>query len=285
MTRRPAPLAIRVIRSAVLVYLGLLAVLGGCQRRYIYYPARAPEPALRDRAGSRGLEPWRGEAGELIGWRTGPAAGAESAVLVFHGNAGHALHRSYYSDALSVTGPGRARETFLFEYPGYGAREGRPSERAIVSAARSAFARLRAEGAGRVFLLGESLGSGVACALAAEFPDEVAGLLLITPFSSLTDVARHHYPAFPVGLLLRDRYDNEAALRGYAGPVVIVVADRDAVVPASLGRRLYEGYGGPKRLRRDAGQTHNELWISPHAPWWMESWEFLDGSGAAPGPG
>lgn len=278
--RAPASLLVRVLRSAALAYIGLLGVLTIFQRHYIYYPAREPEADLLADAARQGLHPWRDADGARIGWRTQPSGAPGTAVLLFHGNAGHALHRTYFASALAASGPGPARETYILEYPGYGSRHGRPSEQSLVAAAHAAFGLLCDSGAPRLFLIGESLGAGVACALAAAHPDQVAGLLLITPFSSLADVARHHYPVLPVRRLLRDRYDNEAALRHYRGPVVIVVADRDTVVPAALGRRLHDGYAGPKQLRADAGATHNELWISGSAPWWVESWAFLDTHGA-----
>lgn len=219
------------------------------------------------------LQPWRDSGNRLIGWQAGGTG--TTAVIVFHGNAGYALHRDIFADALIQTGPADLQKVFLFEYPGYGARSGNPSESVIRSAALAAFDDLTRSGMKRIFLVGESLGSGVACAVAGARPDRVSGLLLLTPFTSLTDVARAHYPFFPIRFFLRDTYDSEAALRNYRGPVVVLVAERDTLVPPALGRRLYETYAGPKQFRMDGGRTHNELRISSTAPWWKESWSFL----------
>ncbi|MDZ4199213.1 MAG: alpha/beta fold hydrolase [Kiritimatiellia bacterium] len=274
---KPAGVLWRVLRSAALVYMGLWMLMASCQRRYIYYPQRATEAELNERARILRMRRWPDAGGETIGWRAGDGRRPDAAVLVFHGNAGFALHRDYISSALLTAGPGQIREVALFEYPGYGARPGHPSQPAFLEAAEEAFMQLREElPDARIFLVGESIGAGVACALAGAHPDAVAGLLLITPFTSLTDVGRHHYPYLPVGRFLRDRYDNVTALKGYAGPVGIVVADADTVVPAKLGRKLHQSYTGPKMLRNDAGRTHNELSYSPHLPWWSEIWRFLD---------
>src|SRR5260221_694683 len=72
-------------------------------------------------------------------------------------------------------------------------------------------------------LLGESIGSGVACALAGEMPDRIAGLALVVPLARLEEVAREKFRWLPVSLLLRDKFDNIAALGSYRGRVAFVV--------------------------------------------------------------
>ena len=263
-----------VARIAVVSYVGVAVLLFLLQRHYIYYPHRAEESELTRIARVDGLEPWRDPEGRLIGWHTASRPEAER-VLVFHGNAGYAVDRSYYAHAFAARPAGRSWQVFLLEYPGYGAREGTPGENALMQAARQALKEMRADNGPPPFVLGESLGSGVGAILAGEHPEAIAGLLLITPFPSLADVAAAHYPILPVRLLLRDRFDAAAALRSYAGPVVVLVAGRDRVVPARLGRRLYEGYDGPKRLIEQTDRDHNTLNVNPGADWWDEAFRFL----------
>ncbi len=143
----------------------------------------------------------------------------------------------------------------------------------MIAAAEEALRNVPADGR-PLFVAGESLGTGVAAALAARHPERVAGLLLITPFLNLADVGRRHYPWLPVRLLLRDRYDSRAALRRYRGPAAFLLADHDEVVSAESGRLLYESYQGPKRLWRQAG-GHNTINYSPNAAWWRETAKFL----------
>jgi hypothetical protein len=167
-------------------------------------------------------------------------------------------------------------DVYLFEYPGYGARPGRPSERTIVDAAEQAARRLLAEEPERpLFLLGESLGSGVATQVASRMPDAVAGIVLVTPFTNIVDVGAFFAPRFLVQLLIRDRYDSETALTQYDGPVAFRLAGRDRVVPTSLGRELHEGYHGPRQLRVDESAGHNTVDYSRVNPWWREVTEFL----------
>ena len=85
----------RLAGMALLAYLVLLVFFAAFQRRMIYFPTRASETALLAEAARIGAEPWREEGGALIGWRVrAPSQPARCRVLVFHGNAGCALHRT-----------------------------------------------------------------------------------------------------------------------------------------------------------------------------------------------
>lgn len=266
-----------LLRMGLLVYVGFLALLMGCQRHFIYYPVRGSEAELSAMAGRLGLAAWRDADGQLIGWRTRRAllAPPRFRALIFHGNAGFALHRTYFVDGFSAVGEGLAWEVLLFEYPGYGARPGHPSEQTFKQAAEAAARLLLAENDRPLFLVGESLGCAVATHLARQFPDRIAGLFLVTPFTRLTDVAAHHYPLFPIRWLMRDRYDAMADLAGYKGPLAVRLAGHDEVVPVRFGQRLFEGYTGPKRLWMESDSTHNTLDYDPQASWWREVVAFL----------
>ncbi len=259
-----------IVRVVALVYIGLIIVLAGCQRSMIYYPTRASEPNALQLAATDGLEPWRNAEDEIIGWRSAHAADDADVMLVFHGNAGFAAHRGYWVHGFAPT-----LTVYIFEYPGYGTRSGKTSEKSFYAAAQEAFEQLQMERSRRIFLGGESLGTGVAAYLAGAQPDRVAGLFLITPFDSLVEVARSHYPIFPVRWFMRDRYESAKHLQHYDGPVAMVLAERDEVVPARFGQRLYDGYDGPKRLWVQEGRTHNTLDLHPGSVWWNEVTAFL----------
>jgi len=252
------------------------AVVGGFQRNLIYFPSHETEPNLLRFARDEGFEPWRDETGAIIGWKSiHPGHHAANRMLVFHGNAGYALHRIHYVSGFQEIDGGPQWEVYLFEYPGYGARPGAVGQEQFVKAGLRALEALKAKDSRPVFLLGESLGSGAACAVAHAAPDRVAGLFLVTPFARMGDVAAHHFGFLPVRLILLDRWDNVTALRGYHGPMAMLIAGQDEVVTAAQGRLLYEGYAGPKRLWTEAGAGHNTINFSPAAPWWHEVSDFL----------
>jgi pimeloyl-ACP methyl ester carboxylesterase len=251
-----------------IVALGVIGIFTALQRQMIYYPTVAGERVLLDEAARLGLQAWREENGDLIGWRPAAESDGGRRMLVFHGNAGFALHREYFVEGFRALGEGW--EVFLFEYPGYGARPGSPSEEAIKSSANRALKLLLSRDSRPIYLVGESLGSGVASHLAAAFPEKVAGLLLVTPFSSLSDVAAHHFKWLPVRTLLSERYDSMEALSHYRGPVAFLLAGQDEVVPKVLGEQLHDHYNGPKWLRVIPGAGHNSLPLYPTADWWGE---------------
>lgn len=256
------------LRITVGVYAGITLLMALRQRSYIYHPRTMPADDAVSMARAQGFVPWHDKTGELAGWqRKNQDAPAGRRILIFHGNAGSALDRTYYEHGFA-TAPG-SWELIIFEYPGYGPRPGSPSEKSVLQAAETALSSLLAEDQTPVYLIGESLGSGPACHLAGKYPEAVAGLWLVTPFTSLVDVARAHYPFLLVRLMMRDRYDNLGALDGYRGPLFILAAEHDRVVPARLARRLYEEAKTPhKRFLEQSGADHNTLDLSPGSEVW-----------------
>ena len=260
---------LRLARIALLVYLGICIAVAGCQNRMLYFPAKHTEPAALARAKESGLVPWRDAHGQLIGWKH-PLARAGARLLVFHGNAGSALDRTHYAEAF-----GAAWEVCILEYPGYGSRDGSPGKDSFIAAGRAAVEDLLATDKRPVFLLGESIGSGPAAALAGEMPEKIAGAVMMIPFARLEEVAKAKFPWLPVSLLLRDKFDNIASLGSFHGPVVFVVAENDDVIGPAQGRKFHTAYAGPKKLIVLPGATHNSFPSEPDAPWFREAGDFL----------
>jgi uncharacterized protein len=124
----------------------------------------------------------------------------------------------------------------LVEYPGYGRSEGKPSEQSITAAMLAAFdwaAKEPRVDAKRIVAHGRSMGGGAAAQLAIRRP--LAALVLESTYTSLADMVRAHgVPDF----LIRNRFDNVAALRAYRGPVLIAHGIDDEVIPFAHARRL-----------------------------------------------
>lgn len=238
------------------------------QDRLLYFPTRV---SVSQAAGGA-LQPWP-DAQALRGLLAPAAAVPRGSVIVFHGNAGHAGDRGYYVQALAPLG----LRVILAEYPGYGPRDGPLGEASLVDdAARSIELAHRQFGA-PLLVVGESLGAGVAAAAAARQRDQVAGLLLITPWNTLADVAAFHYPWLPVRWLLRDRYDSVAHLQGFERPIVLVLAEHDDIVPARFGRALHDALAGPRQLVLLPAAGHNDWLAQVDARWWQQRIDFLLG--------
>lgn len=259
----------------------ILSFLGGCrlQRSMLYYPERMTMEDVDYFARMAGMEPWPSGEEAYLGLANmkerDPSRGT---VIVFHGNAGAAVHRPYYAAAL---GP-RGFRVVVAEYPGYGARPGEKSEESFVNDARLLVARAYREFGGPVYLWGESLGCGVAAAIAPDPGLAVAGVVLITPWDRLYNLAKALFPLLPVRFFMGDHYDNAANLAGYRGPVAVLMAEHDEIIPVRLTGNLYDGLGEPKRLWTFHGAGHNSWPSGPGFEWWDEVTAWLEEKAVAP---
>lgn len=263
--------------SRLTVYSALagLLLLVGCrlQRALLYQPGTYTYPLTRAMARRVGLQPWPVDGDDYRGWVTAAHTnGARGTVVVFHGNAGVAPFRNYYAEGLQPLG----LRVVLAEYPGYGGRAGSPTEARLVSDGLGTVRLVRAAFDGPVYVWGESLGAAVAAAVSHAAGSEVAGLVLITPWDTLAAVTRAHYGWLPSRVLLRDRYDSLAHVAAYRGPVAVLLAAHDEIVPGELSRRLYARSAEPRRLWVFEGVGHNDWPSDAHEVWWQQVVEFLE---------
>lgn len=269
-----------VLVNVALVYLGLLALLYFSQNGLIYYPdQRAPFSPAAYGVPEVSLVQYETPDGlELIGWYAPPPVAGGPVVVFFHGNAAHIGVRADKARAFID----RKFGVFMPEYRGYGGNPGTPGEDALYTDARGALKWLEAQGIGKnqVVLYGESIGSGVAVHMAAEYP--AAALLLEAPFSSLVDVGQSKFWWVPVGLLLKDRYDNQSKIAAFNGPVMVVHGGKDRVVPQKFGVKLYKAATEPKNFLDVPLAGHNDVFYPGVADAMIA---FLDKQGiSAPSP-
>lgn len=243
----------------------------------IYHPFRESEAEMIQVAGREGLMAWKDAAGKVIGWRRDAVRPEKPAnkLVVFHGNAGNAVYREPYVAGFESLNEGRTWEVFLFEYPGYGARPGKTDRKTFNAAAQAAVKELLTRDGRPLFVLGESLGSGVACDVAAKEAG-VKGIVLVTPFARLADVAQSAVPFVPAALMLRDRWDNLAALPHTQVPVAVLIAGCDEVVGCDQGERVFASLGNRLKKRWFFPEArHNTLEFQTSAAWWGEVSDFL----------
>ena len=260
--------ALRILNAFVIAYVLVVVAVFVLQRRLIYFPTKLTLNQAEQAAAQSGFVPWRNKAGQIIGWKMPAHLQPTGSVLIVHGNAGCAIDRSYLAepihDATSV-------DVYVLEYPGYGARAGSPGKRSIFAAGEEAFGLLP-RGLPR-YVVSESIGAGVACHLAKTHPKEVAGLLLFMPYHNLAAVAQRRMFFLPAYFLLLDRFNPAKDLNDYDGPVKIVLAGADEIIPVGSGRQLFDGYTGPKTLQIIFGAHHNDIAEQP-ADWWKDTFSF-----------
>jgi uncharacterized protein len=191
-----------------------------------------------------------GDGKQIHAWHVAARPGAPL-VLYFGGNA----------EDVSWMIPEARRRTpelawLLVNYRGYGGSEGSPSEETISADALQWYDHASAHLKPRaVSVFGRSLGSGAAVVVASQ--RRVDAVVLVTPFDSLVEVARRHYPFLPVSLMLRHRFDSLEHAPKISAPLLCIAAQRDEIIPSSHARRLYDAWGGEKRWIELEGAGHN----------------------------
>jgi alpha-beta hydrolase superfamily lysophospholipase len=271
-----------ILGVAAVVMVVLMAALWVLQDRMLYHPRTRGPAAARGLASEAGLTVISDRDGRILGYRsrrtadgTAAAAGTDTAtatVIIFHGNAGDALDRVHYVRALGQ----RGYEVILAEHPGYGPRSGEHSQASLVRAGTDLVRRIGEEGQQRLILWGESLGAAVVTGIARDTapgdPDLLAGLVLMTPWNNLPDLAAEHLgrqlPFLPIRWLCRDAYDSGDHLTGWPKPVLFVVAEEDEVIPPHHAQALIEEYQGPQAVITLRGVGHNDWPRHPSADWW-----------------
>ncbi|MFQ5958933.1 MAG: alpha/beta hydrolase [Alphaproteobacteria bacterium] len=247
---------LRFIAFACAGYAALAGALYLGQRRMMYYPdASVPSPVSWGVPEMQPVALDTADGLRLLAWYRAAAAGRPTLVY-FHGNAGHIGYRGEKVRPYLDAGYG----VLLLSWRGYGGNPGSPSEEGLYHDGRAALSYLAGEDVppARVVLYGESLGGGVAVQMASERP--VGAVVLEAPFTSLADVAQRHFWYVPARHLVRDRFDSKAKIARIGAPLLVFHGELDRVVPADLGRALYDAAAEPKEARFYPAAGHNDLY-------------------------
>jgi len=232
----------------VLAYSGICALLFFKQRELIYYPGQT-QIAVQETDFSLVHD-----GVTLRGWRLNP--GKTRAVIYFGGNAERLeMSRVEFSELFPD------RTVYLVSYRGYGASEGKPDQAALFGDALALFDEVNEQHPTAIAVVGRSLGSGVASYVASHRP--VERLALVTPFDNLAAVAQSHYPLFPVRWLVRDSYDSARYLTQYRGPLLVLRAGRDEVIPPANTDKLLASLAGVPQVIDFPQADHNNISDDP----------------------
>lgn len=246
--------------SAIVIAAGLYVVVCALlywrQENSIFFP-RPNDPELRQQWADQRVQ-LAVEGATLEGWWTdNPGAQTPHVIIYFGGNAEDVLYTAALASRID------ARRLLVMNYRGYGGSTGNPGQKQLYADALAIYDHVvdGGEPPDHIVLMGRSLGSAMATMLAAH--REVAGVILVTPFDSLADVAAGHYPIFPVRLLLRHPFPSDDWAARAQSPALILAAGRDFIVPAAHAQRLSQRWQGPEEIHvlRDVG--HNDIESNP----------------------
>lgn len=222
------------------VYLAICIGLFFIQRSLLYFPSSM------DNAGA-----WKviKSGSETVGITSGLEK--ENTLVVFHGNAGNASMRTYYSQVM-----GENYNLVIAEYPGYGLNSAEKINQENII--RKARLLMKEVNKGQMIVLGESIGSAVAAQMANEF--KAPKLMLVTPYAKIQNVAQSKFWFLPAYFLIQDKWNTVESIKGYQGKALLVVAENDSVIPPRFASALYENISGNKDLLEIKNADHND-WL------------------------
>jgi fermentation-respiration switch protein FrsA (DUF1100 family) len=233
-------------------YLALGALMFFAQRALMYFPETVrTTPAAAGLPQAEEITLDTADSETIIAWHV-PPRGDKPVVIYFHGNGGSLRLRAERLARLTADGVG----LLAVSYRGYGGSTGHPTEAGLIEDARAAYA-FAAQRYPRIAVWGESLGSGVAVALASEKP--VDRVILESPYSSTVDIAAAVYWFMPVRLLMRDTFRSDLRIAQVKAPVLILHGEVDGIIPIVYGERLFALVPGKKGMVRFPKGSHNDL--------------------------
>lgn len=252
-----------------LVYATVLSGMFLFQRDLQYFPARSdPAPESLGLRGVKRIALPTPDGETLVLWHASATPGRPT-ILFLHGNAGAISDRAdrlayYQSQGLGAV---------LLSWRGYGGSTGKPTEPGLLIDARTAYDHLRGLGipAGRIIMVGESLGTAVAVLTAAQVP--VGAVVLEAPFTAAVDIAARAYPWAPVRLLMKDQFRSRAHIAAIRAPLLILHGEADRVIPFGSGRALYIAAQDPKTFL-SLGPVGHEALFNPAT--WAKGTDFIN---------
>ena len=238
------------------VYAVLVFLLYVFQRELIYFPLQgAPDPEAAGVPEMSLMWLETDDGLKLKAWYRPPLEPGLPTIVYFHGNAGHIGHRAFLIKPYLDFGFG----VLLATYRGYSDNPGNPTELGLYSDGRAAleFIRKREEASSPVVVFGNSIGAAVAVQMALEH--SVDGLVLQSPFTSLVDIGRYHYPYLPIKWLAMDRYDSLSKAGSINVPTLVIYGGEDRIIPPDYSHRLLNAISGPGQGAYIPDKGHNEL--------------------------
>ena len=251
-------LALWIGGAAISLAIASCAAVAGLQNELVF-PNAAEGPMARPTPPGA-TEYWLAAAdgSRVQGWLfLPPGASPQSpvpAVIFFHGNSDYIETKLEYPQFYIEHGIA----CLMVEYRGYRRSTGAPSEAALAEDADGFYDWLAGRpdiDRTRIAAHGHSLGASIAAGLATRRP--IQALVMVSAFRSLSAmIGRYYLP----GLLASGRFDNEAAVRAYRGPILFVHGANDEIVPVAQGRRLAAIAGGRARLVVVSPDDHDVPW-------------------------
>lgn len=243
-----------IFLALVVGYVLLLGIMYIAQRSLMYFPdSSRTSPAAAGFPQASEVILRSADDTDVVAWIVPPRNG-RPVVIYFHGNGGALQHRVPRFVPLVEDGTGLV----ALSYRGYGGSQGSPSEAGLLTDGQAAYDFAKATYPdSRLVLWGESLGTGVAVAIAAQ--NHVAAVVLEAPYTSTVDIASAAYPFIPVRMLMKDQFRSDERISSVVAPVLFLHGAKDQIIPILYGERLYALAKEPKSFVRFPAGEHEDL--------------------------
>ncbi len=239
------------------IYLLVVLVTFLFQRSLLYFPSKEKvDINYYSKTGLKEIKLTTSDGFVLKSLFKKPHYEKQNTILVFHGNGGHVGHRINKFKTFINAGYG----LLLLEYRGYSENLGKPSEVGFYKDGLAAINYLSKQNisSDKIVLYGESLGCGIAAKLSTEFAFDAT--ILEAPFTSIADVAQHHYWYLPAKWLVLDRYDIIGIIKNIKSPLLVIHGEKDNVIKIEFGRKVFDAAPEPKEVLYVPYAGHNNLY-------------------------
>jgi len=233
---------LQLILIIIFIYSLLLVFLYFYQRNLLYHPNVNNYSGDKISVNIRKIKISTSDNINLLGWYHKKNLQDYKTLIYFHGNAGsleNRIHKLNHFQDMNIN-------FLIIAWRGFSGNNGKPSETGLYEDGRSAIDWIKKKGVEEknLILYGESLGTGVVTHLAQN--RDFGGIILETPFTSMTDAAKKFYPYIPVDLLLKDKFENYKKIKNVSSPLLIMHGEVDQIVPFWMGKKIYEIANEPK---------------------------------------
>lgn len=241
-----------VIRTILIIYVLLVLLLYYKQDELLFQGPLSSDVIQTNKIDNAFRYIIQVEDAILNGWHVIPESESKGIVIYFGGNAEN------IDSVIDMSKHLKDVDIVSMHYRSYGLSTGNISESAIYKDALSIYDNVSKEYPNKpIYVIGRSLGSGVATYLAAH--RNVSGVGLVTPYDSIKNVAQGHYPFFPVKYILNNKFDSVSNVKNINVPVYVLVASNDTLIPNQYSIKLFENIHSEKHWHLFDNFDHNNI--------------------------
>ncbi len=231
-----------ILLVIIFSYLAILFFIYFNQRNLLYHPSE--NNYLNEKANFVYEEVYiPSTENNLKGWFHKKNLTKNKTLVFFHGNAGSLENRIYKLNLIKDFD----LNFLIIAYRGFSGNKGKPTEKGLYEDALSALKWLKNNHSIKdkdIIIYGESLGTSISIEVSQN--KKYSGIILESPFTSMTDAAKHYYPYLPVSLLLKDKYDSIEKIKNINIPILVMHGKKDKIIPFEMGKKIFESANQPK---------------------------------------